>query len=71
MFGSFATELSLPHSDIDLVIKIPNTCTFYHTDILRNLESKFQVFFYIQQVGIIICGGDEMFNKCHCAGIEG
>lgn len=44
VYGSFATELCLPHSDIDLVVKCPNSA-FYIPDLLRNLEKLLSVYF--------------------------
>lgn len=39
VFGSYATQLSLPDSDIDIVIKC-TTSALYIPDILKNLASK-------------------------------
>lgn len=47
VYGSYATELCLPHSDIDLVIKIPNEK--FVPEILQRIEQELKKCKFIEE----------------------
>ncbi|CAD8083001.1 unnamed protein product [Paramecium primaurelia] len=49
VYGSYATELCLPHSDIDLVIKISNQHEKFVTDILQRIEVELKKCKFIEE----------------------
>lgn len=53
VYGSYATELCLPHSDIDLVLKIPNSQNMFLPDLLRNLDTVLKECKFIEETKCI------------------
>ncbi len=47
VYGSFATELCLPWSDIDIVVIIPSNSSYHYmkaADILTDIDDQLKVF---------------------------
>ncbi|KAM3139276.1 hypothetical protein pb186bvf_008686 [Paramecium bursaria] len=53
VYGSYATKLCLPHSDIDLVIKLQNFNMVYQADLLRNLDIQLRECKFIEETKCI------------------